>query len=186
MKRPSIMSLTDVERRHLLERARNAIAAAVGVPPAQRQSAGPSLTHRAGAFVTLRLGSHLRGCIGYPAPDLPLVAVVERCAVSAALSDPRFPALDPSELSEIALEISVLGAIQPVKDISEVEVGRHGLIAQLGARRGLLLPQVAREWEWDREAFAAQTCQKAGLPPDAWKHGAQLFTFEADVFGEET
>ena len=82
------------------------------------------------------------------------------------------------------LEISVLGPIEPVGDIAEVVVGRHGLIAEGGGRRGLLLPQVAAEWSWDVVEFASQTCAKAGLPRDAWQKGARLFRFEADVFGE--
>ncbi len=83
-----------------------------------------------------------------------------------------------------ALELSVLGPIEPVDHISEVVIGRDGLIVELGRRRGLLLPQVAVEWKWDAEQFAAQTCIKAGLPPDAWQKGAKLFKFEAEVFSE--
>jgi uncharacterized protein (TIGR00296 family) len=89
-----------------------------------------------------------------------------------------------SEWPELSVEISVLGSIEPVGDISEIEIGRHGLIAALGQSRGLLLPQVATEWGWNREAFAAHTCRKAGLPADAWKTGARLFKFEAQVFGD--
>jgi AmmeMemoRadiSam system protein A len=113
-----------------------------------------------------------------------LTEVVESCAASAALSDPRFPPVSATDFPQIAVEISVLGPIEPVADIAEIEIGRHGLIAQLGTRRGLLLPQVAEEWKWDREMFAGQTCLKAGLPANAWRSGAQLFKFEAEVFGE--
>lgn len=139
---------------------------------------------RAGAFVTLRVNGELRGCIGYPEPELPLIETVERCAVSAAISDPRFPAVSPAEWSSVELEISVLGPIEPVADISDVVVGRHGLIVEQGRRRGLLLPQVATEWKWSAAEFASQTCGKAGLPRDAWHTGAKLFKFEAEVFGE--
>jgi AmmeMemoRadiSam system protein A len=176
--------LDQAGRQALLRRARAAIAAAIGVEfePAPAETRPPA--HPAGAFVTLRVHGDLRGCIGYPESDLPLVEVVERCAVSAALSDPRFPAVMPAEWPRIGIEISVLGPIEAIADIADVEVGRHGLIAELGHRRGLLLPQVAVEWGWNREEFAAHACAKAGLPKDAWLHGATLYTFEADVFEE--
>jgi AmmeMemoRadiSam system protein A len=177
----------------LLQRARSAIAREIGVrleqvTPDEDQVPDPEarIPHglRAGAFVTIRIKGRLRGCIGYPEPELPLVEVVERCAVSAAISDPRFPPLSAAEWSEVDLELSVLGPIEPVEDIREVIVGRHGLIVEFGRRRGLLLPQVAVEWKWDAVEFAAQTCLKAGLPRDAPQNGAELFRFEAEVFGE--
>ncbi len=172
-------------RESLLRRARAAIAATIG----QQRDTSPSTVQppaiHAGAFVTLRKNGDLRGCIGYPDADRPLVDVVEHCAVSAAVSDPRFEPLTPHELEEIEVEISVLGPIEPVADIADVEIGRHGLIVAHGRRRGLLLPQVALEWNWDREEFAAHTCRKAGLPSDAWRKGATLYRFEAEVFGED-
>ena len=171
----------------LLQRARSAIARAIGVTPDQ-QIPNPQYLippdFRAGAFVTLRIGGHLRGCIGYPEPDLPLVVVVDRCAVSAALSDPRFPPLTDAEWPDVDLELSVLGPIERVTNLDEIVVGRHGLVVEFGRRRGLLLPQVAVEWKWDAIEFAAQTCVKAGLPRDAFQKGAKLFKFEAEVFGE--
>jgi AmmeMemoRadiSam system protein A len=182
--------LDAAQRKTLLNRARAAIAAAIGAPP-DRDVADPIpdphslIPIRAGAFVTLRLDGKLRGCIGYPEPQSPLVDVVERCAVSAALSDPRFPTLRASEWPAVEVEISVLGPIEPVGEISDIEVGRHGLIVEMGPRRGLLLPQVAVEWQWRGEEFVSQTCAKAGLPRDAWSHGAKLFRFEAEIFGEE-
>jgi AmmeMemoRadiSam system protein A len=178
-------------RHTLLLRARSAIARAIGVerltPVGEPISDSESLIADdlcAGAFVTLRIDGQLRGCIGYPEAELPMIDVVERCAVSAALSDPRFPPLTLPEWSMVELEISVLGPIVPVVDISEVEVGRDGLMVEFGRRRGLLLPQVATEWRWDAAEFAAQTCAKAGLPRDAWRKGARLYRFEAEVFGE--
>jgi AmmeMemoRadiSam system protein A len=135
--------------------------------------------------VTIKINGQLRGCIGYPEPEMPLVAVIDHCAVSAAISDPRFPPIGLDEWSRTDIEISVLGPIERVADIAEVTVGRHGLIAEAGRRRGLLLPQVASERNWTATEFAAQTCLKAGLPRDAWRGGATLFRFEAEVFGEE-
>jgi AmmeMemoRadiSam system protein A len=143
------------------------------------------ITGGAGAFVSLRVGKDLRGCIGYLEQDLPLVEVVERCAVSAALSDPRFPSLSAPEWSRTTIEISVLGPIEPVAEICEIEVGRHGLVAEHGRRRGLLLPQVAAEWGWSRDEFVQHACRKAGLPEDAWQRGATLYKFEAEVFGDK-
>lgn len=182
--------LDDAAKRILLQRARHAIARAIGVKPVadeipNPQSLIPDLRDlRAGAFVTLRIRGNLRGCIGYPEPELRLVDVIDRCAVSAALADPRFPPLSADEWNAIDLELSILGPIEPVTDMRAVVIGRDGLIVEFGRRRGLLLPQVAVEWKWNAEEFASQTCVKAGLPRDAWQKGATLFKFEAEVFGE--
>ena len=111
-------------------------------------------------------------------------AVVQECAVAAATEDPRFPPVSPDELSSLRVEISVLTPLVLIRP-EEVEVGRHGLMIAQGRRRGLLLPQVPVEWGWDRETFLDQTCVKAGLPPSAWRHGATLWAFTAEVFGEE-
>lgn len=177
--------LDDESRQTLLRRARAAIASTIGADAELAAATSPPPVLRAGAFVTLRVGGDLRGCIGYPEPDRLLVDVVEQCAISAAVSDPRFPAVGASEWPLVDVEISVLGPIEVVADIREVEIGRHGLIAELGRRRGLLLPQVALEWNWDAEEFAAHTCAKAGLPKDAWRTDAKLFKFEAEVFSEK-
>jgi uncharacterized protein len=177
--------LSQQEREDLLRRAREAIAASLSIPCPDGALAPSGSMRQAGAFVTLHDRGRLRGCIGYLEADLRLADVVQHCAVSAAISDPRFPPLSRGEFAGIEIEISVLGSLQPVTDVGEIEVGRHGLLVQLGGRRGLLLPQVATEWGWDRDTFLAHTCLKAGLPPDAWKAGAQLWTFEAEVFRED-
>jgi AmmeMemoRadiSam system protein A len=112
----------------------------------------------------------------------PLYQTVRECALSAALRDPRFDPVNPEELPHLRLEISVLS---PLFDISpdQIEVGRHGLLVSRGSQRGVLLPQVAVEWKWDREQFLEETCMKAGLPPDAWRHGARVQAFTAQAFG---
>ena len=134
--------------------------------------------------MTLHRDGDLRGCIGrIDAPD-PLAEVVAECAVSAAIRDPRFPAVTHEELPLLDVEISILTPLERVNDASEIAVGRHGLVIRQGFQNGLLLPQVATEWGWDRDTFLAQTCRKAGLPPDAWRRGAEIFKFEAEVFGE--
>jgi AmmeMemoRadiSam system protein A len=178
---------TKDERKDLLRLARRSIAARLeGVSnPAEGAGPGPGDRVLAGAFVSLHLHDDLRGCIGYPWGDRVLREVVAQCAAQAATEDPRFPPLGADELADVEIEVSVLGGIEVIKDVSEIEVGRHGLIAEQGFRRGLLLPQVASEHRWDRETFLAHTCMKAGLDPDAWRRGARLFRFEAEVFGEK-
>ncbi|MBP2674612.1 MAG: hypothetical protein H6Q84_1452 [Deltaproteobacteria bacterium] len=135
------------------------------------------------AFVTLKKKGRLRGCIGYTEPVAPLYKVVQECAVAAATEDPRFPPVSAEELPSLRAEISVLTPLEPIRP-EEVEVGRHGLMVTRGRFRGLLLPQVPLEQGWDRETFLDQTCVKAGLPSDAWRRGATLQAFTAEVFGE--
>ena len=105
-------------------------------------------------------------------------------AVAAAKEDPRFPPLTAAELPKTHLEISALTPMQPVADVNDIEVGRHGLYVTRNFNSGVLLPQVATEYGWDRTTFLEQTCRKAGLPKDAWKEGAKILSFEAEVFGE--
>ena len=105
-------------------------------------------------------------------------------AVAACSTDPRFPPVGAAELPAIDIEISLLGPLEPIGGPADIEIGRHGLVVEKGGSRGLLLPQVATEWRWDAEAFLSQTCHKAGLPKDAWKHGAKMWRFEAEVFAE--
>lgn len=179
------MDLTAEDRRRLLEIARAAVAAAVY---GGRVSPGPAegaLAAAGGAFVSLHHRGELRGCIGQIEAREPLAECVAHCAVSAAMRDPRFRPLTAGELENgTAIEVSVLTPMQRVESVDEIEVGRDGLLIRQGHRSGLLLPQVATEWRWDRETFLAQTCRKAGLPHDAWRHGAEIFRFQADVFGE--
>ncbi len=137
-----------------------------------------------GAFVTLKIKDQLRGCIGYPVPFKPLSETIVDVAISAATKDFRFPPLEKKELHETKIEISVLSVPQLIEDISEIEVGKHGIIITKGLSRGLLLPQVPVEWGWDRETFLSHGCIKAGLKKDAWKKGAQIEIFSAQVFSE--
>jgi AmmeMemoRadiSam system protein A len=197
-----VLTLALADRRALLLIAREAIRSRLGAGSAPASAANPRLSRfgEAGseapgpddplaracpAFVTLRRGAELRGCIGHLECDRPLADVVARAAIAAALEDPRFPPVTAAELEVLSIEISVLGPMQPVTDPSTIEVGRHGLVVHAGSRRGLLLPQVASEWGWDRETFLEQLCLKAGLSRGAWRT-AQLFTFEAEVFGDSS
>jgi AmmeMemoRadiSam system protein A len=172
------------DRQLLLRVARDAIAAHVGAAPARVPGMSGVLAHPGGAFVTLHNHGDLRGCIGHVEATEPLGTVVPRCAVAACSSDPRFPPVTATELDEIDIEVSLLGPLEPIAGPQDVDIGRHGLVVERGWQRGLLLPQVATEWNWDAETFLAQTCHKAGLPRDAWKQGAKLWRFEAEVFGE--
>jgi AmmeMemoRadiSam system protein B/AmmeMemoRadiSam system protein A len=144
-----------------------------------------ALQRKHGAFVTLRKGGKLRGCIGHIAADRPLVEVVQEMAIAAATQDPRFPRVLPGELDAVQIEVSVLTAPCPVRRVDDVEVGRHGLIVRRGRAAGLLLPQVAVEQGWDREQFLEYTCLKAGLPPTAYRQdGTTVEVFQAQVFHE--
>jgi AmmeMemoRadiSam system protein A len=149
----------------------------------------PGARVRRGAFVTLeeKGDRSLRGCIGRVAGDRPLGEVVRGVAVSAALDDPRFPAVAPGELSDLRIEISVLSEPAPLdpRGPEGLVIGRDGLLVRRGRALGVLLPQVATEQGLDPEAFLAAACRKAGLAPNAWREpGTRVLTFHADVFGE--
>jgi AmmeMemoRadiSam system protein A len=145
-----------------------------------------ALRRPAGAFVTLRTKrGDLRGCIGSIRAVEPLFKAVTSSAVSAAFRDPRFFPVSPEEMPQLELEISVMGPIEPVLDVTEIEVGRDGLIISRGRFAGLLLPQVATEYGWDRETFLDQTCIKAGLAAGSWRsQDTRIEKFAAEVFGE--
>jgi uncharacterized protein len=172
-------------KHELVAIARSAVAAAVNGEPLATPTL-PDAPGASGAFVTLKSHGQLRGCIGTLECRRPLGEEVARVAVSAAREDPRFDPVQPVELAHLEVEVSVLGPLEPIDplDPGAIEIGRHGLVVEQGWRRGLLLPQVAPEWGWNREEFLAHTCRKAGLPPDAWKHGATVYRFSAEVFGD--
>jgi uncharacterized protein len=179
---------TEAQQRALVEIARTAVTENVtgarsGAPPAPTLD----LPDASGAFVTLKKKTgELRGCIGTLECRRPLAEEVARVAISAAREDPRFDPVRPFELADLDVEVSVLGPLEPIDpaDPDAIVIGVHGLVVERGDRRGLLLPQVATEWGWDREAFLAHTCAKAGLPADAWRNGATVYRFAAEVFGD--
>lgn len=144
----------------------------------------PACPEAAGVFVSLHVDGELRGCLGTLEDAEQLAASVARLAADVAHRDWRFAPVLPAEMVRTTIEISVLTAPEPVGDLSTIVVGRHGLIVEQGRARGLLLPQVAVEHGWDREALLGHTCLKAGLQPDAWRRGAAVFCFEAIVFAE--
>lgn len=180
------MPLTRAEKDTLLMIARSAIETYVNtgsIPEVDPPS--PSLSEDSGAFVSIHKWGRLRGCIGTFASPNPLFITVRDMAVAAASKDPRFAPLEAAEIEDISLEISVLSPLKEIKDLSEIEVGRHGLYIMKGKKRGVLLPQVAIEHGFDRETFLDNTCLKAGLEPDDWRDGATIFTFEAEIVKED-
>ncbi len=136
-------------------------------PPAER--APGALAVPRGAFVTLRIRGELRGCVGTFTPAGSLSSTVARMAVAAAVDDPRFPPVSPDDLDELDVHVSVLDPLRRMRDLSELQVGRDGILVQLGWHRGALLPSVAVEERWDAVRFLERTCIKAGLPPSAWR-----------------
>ena len=177
--------LTPEQQQTLLRVARKAITAVVEHRSCHPECHDPVLQQPAAAFVTLHRHGELRGCIGTVNATTPLVETIVEMAQAAATQDYRFTPVTAREVPELRIEISVLTPPEPVIDISEIEIGVHGLIIEQGYRRGLLLPQVPTEWGWDREEFLQHTCLKASLPRDAWKRGATIQKFSAEVSGEE-
>ena len=176
--------ISAADQKILLDIARTAVVATVTGKPQPPAQADGDLARPAAAFVSLHVGGQLRGCIGHLDEADPLAQTIARCARLACTEDPRFPALTAAEVDTLDVEISVLGTFQRVVSLEEIIVGQHGLLIERDKRRGLLLPQVATEYQWTAERFVEQTCRKAGLPPDSWQRGATLYRFEAEVFGK--
>ena len=178
--------LTKKEQRELLKIARETIVAVVvnGTIPAV-ESASPGLVTESGCFVTIKQQGRLRGCIGNFVSDKPLYKLVQEMAVSAATRDPRFYPMKPADLDDFELEISVLSPLEKIDSVDAIKVGKHGLYIIKNSSHGVLLPQVATEYGWNREDFLKHTCLKAGLPENAWQKGCDIFIFSAQVFGEK-
>ena len=171
------------ERVLLVKLAHQAIESALEERAISLDPPSAHLAEPRGAFTTIYLEGHLRGCVGYVLPVLSLYRAVAETARAAASQDTRFlpVTLDEARRLEVSLSIlSPLSAIEP----EQIEIGRHGLVVSLGNHRGLLLPQVPVEHHWDRNTFLEQTCRKAGLPSEAWKSGATLESFTAEIFGD--
>ena len=178
--------LSPADRAALLGIARSAIRHHLGLGAAPHlPEAGPLSVPR-GAFVTLHVDRALRGCIGSFQPKGTLARTVASVAVSAASEDPRFPPVRPEEADELGYHVSALGPCQSMRHLSQLEIGKHGLLVRLGWQRGALLPVVAVEHAWDATAFLRHTCLKAGLPPDAWRDPeAVVEFFSAEEFGDD-
>jgi uncharacterized protein len=187
---PSVYTRTDAvpehspeERNLLLQIAHEAIVSTLEGRHVALFATSDHLSEPRGVFTTLYLNGHLRGCVGYPHPLLPLYRAVIETARAAAFDDPRFVPLRAEEASEIKISLSVLSQVKQILP-EEIEVGRHGLVITDGPFRGLLLPQVAVEHGWDGFTFLEQTCRKAGLKVNAWREGARLEAFTAEVFAD--
>jgi AmmeMemoRadiSam system protein A len=165
--------------------ARNAVESWVASSLRIAAPADSSLNHvRVAAFVTLTLSGRLRGCVGSLEPIAPFAETVVHCAIAAACRDSRFPCVTRAELMQLRYEISALTPPRALEDIGALVIGLDGLLVELSGRRGLLLPQVATQYGWDRETFLDQVCLKAGGAAGDWRRGARIWTFQAHVFSE--
>lgn len=190
------LSLTDEQQKLLLQIARHALAAHFAHRPLPDPAPNDVvLWQQVGIFVTLWLHDdtqppaywpqgHLRGCVGHIQSDLPLYQAVAKTAVEAATADPRFSPLSEEELAVIHIEISLLSPLHPVKQLEQIEIGVHGLLISNGIQRGLLLPQVAVNRQWNQQQFFKAVCKKAELPRRVWPRAAKLFAFTTIEFEE--
>lgn len=178
--------LNEKERTFLLQLARNTISkTATGKTPEPPEYFSETLSHKLGVFVTLHKFGELRGCIGFIEGIRPLQDAVIEMAQSAAFNDPRFAPVTSDEIDDLDLEISVLSPVEEVSNVDDIEIGRHGLIIEQGFYKGLLLPQVATENNWDKTEFLQHTCQKSGLSMDAWQdEKTKIYAFSAEIFSE--
>jgi AmmeMemoRadiSam system protein A len=177
--------LDQEQQKALLHLAREALSTYLKTGDTlEKEITDPVLNDRRGVFVSLKAKGELRGCIGYPIPYKSLYKTVIDAAVAAASSDYRFLPLTTEDLPETKIEISVLTLPRPARDISEIKVGIHGIIISKGPNKGLLLPQVPLEWNWDLETYLEHGCQKAGLNKNEWKKDVKIEIFSAQVFSE--
>ena len=173
------------ERTQLLRLAHESILSALEARGIPLDPPTPHFAEPRGAFTTLYLHDRLRGCVGYVLPISSVYRAVADTARAAAFEDNRFYPVTLDEARDLKIELSILSPPQPIAP-EDIEIGRHGLLISMHGYRGLLLPQVPIEHHWDRETFLDQTCRKAGLPPDAWRKGATIEGFTAEVFGEKS
>ena len=182
--------MDEKDKKALLQIARKSVESAVkGISNDQTQVeiTSPELNEKNGVFVTLRTQGKLRGCIGRMVSDIPLHKLVSEMAVSAATDDPRFNQIEPSELDDLEIDISVLSPLQMAKNPLDFELGRHGIYVKKDSATGCFLPQVATDTGWTKEEFLTQCCSvKAGLSPDAWKKGdVDVYIFTSEIISEK-
>ena len=181
------LGLNEEEKIYLLRLAREVISKKVkGIKPEIPEPPTDKMREKRGAFVTLNKFGQLRGCIGYIEAVKPLFLTIADMAEAAAFRDPRFPPVTAGEVPGLEIEISVLTPLRKIGDVREIQVGLHGLLIREGLYQGLLLPQVATEYGWDRDTFLTQTCHKAGLPGNCWQDpNTEILIFSADIFNEK-
>ncbi|TAL33006.1 MAG: AmmeMemoRadiSam system protein A [Spirochaetes bacterium] len=186
-----MIELNEQQQQKLLALARKAIrqyleTKTLPIPDMEEEFSDPVFCERCGAFVTLHIDGRLRGCIGYITGIKNIPDTVVDMARASAFQDPRFPPLRAQECDLAEIEISVMSPLEDVSDIGDIKVGRDGLIVSSGRQSGLLLPQVATEYNWDTAEFIEHTCTKAGMPCNAWKKpGVRIQKFSAQVFCEK-
>jgi AmmeMemoRadiSam system protein A len=177
------LHFTDEERSLMKEMVKETIESSLFGKREKPLAVPQKLKEKMGAFVCLKTHGELKGCIGHIKGFLPLHETIKEMARQAAFHDPRFAPLDASEWKATEIEISVLTPMRKIDDIEQIEIGVHGLYIEKGVETGLLLPQVATEYGWDRITFLEYACMKAGLPKDAWKSKeTNIYVFSADVF----
>ena len=178
--------LSKSEASVLLKIARHAITQQImndAYNPEPREE--KSLNMHSGCFVTIKQKGHLRGCIGNFQSQQPLFKEVATMAVAAASQDPRFPPMNKNDLDNFNLEITILSPLEKIDNTDQIEVGTHGIYIIKGFNRGVLLPQVATEYGWDKETFLRQTCVKAGLPENSWQQpDAEIYIFSGQIIHE--
>ncbi len=182
--------MDEKDKKVLLQIARKSVESAVkGISKNQTQAEpfSPVLKEKNGAFVTLRTQGKLRGCVGRMVSDTPLHRLVSEMAVSAATEDSRFNQIEPSELDDLEIDISVLSPLQKVEDPLDFELGIHGIYIKKGSATGCFLPQVATDTGWTKEEFLTHCCStKAGMSPDAWKkEDVEVYIFTSEIISEK-
>ncbi|MCB5266445.1 MAG: AmmeMemoRadiSam system protein A [Candidatus Cloacimonetes bacterium] len=174
--------LSDIQKKSLLQLAYDVIYSRL-YRSKYASPQDPLFEQKRGIFVSLHINKALRGCIGYIVGYKSILDSVKEMAIAAAFRDPRFPPLEADELPDLEIELSILSELELVQDLSEIVIGRDGLYIQHPLGSGLLLPQVATEWGWDRQTFLNQVCQKAGLPKSALQdEDSKIYRFEAEIF----
>ena len=181
--------MDEKDKRVLFQIARKSIEYAITDTPNDQTQiviTSPALKEKNGAFVTLKTQGRLRGCIGRMISDIPLHKLVSEMAVSSATDDPRFNQIQPSELKDLEIDISVLSPLQKIDDPLAFELGRHGIYIKKNSRNGCFLPQVATDTGWTKEEFLSQCCSmKAGLSSDAWKKkDIEVYIFTSDIISK--
>ena len=176
------------EKKRLFEIARESIHSVLqGKHPQSFSVEESNLLLKRGVFVTLMNRGRLRGCIGHFDADMPLYQIVSQMAIAASTQDPRFAynSVTVQEMDEIDIKISVLSEMEKIKSIDEIEVGRHGIYIRQNGRGGTYLPEVATELGWNKIEFLEHCCmEKAGLPKDAWKKGADIYIYSSQILSE--
>ena len=178
-------TLKESDKSYLLKSARETISSELLKTKPAYDEEPEILRTKCGAFVTLHKEGKLRGCIGHMVGYSPLFQTVREMAEASAFHDPRFPPVSLEELNSLEIEISVLTPLRKIDSPELIEIGKHGIYIEQGSLSGVLLPQVATEYHWDRETFLTNTCRKAGLNGNCWENpSTKISIFSAIIFSE--